>query len=52
MKGVSPMKNLVRQYGWEICKDTSGHKGGKWKLLDKKNRRMATFDALGRVVGK
>ena len=37
--------------GWVIDKDETGHKG-KWKLKDKKGKRVGTLDENGKVVGK
>lgn len=38
--------------GWRIEKDRDGHKGSKWKLKNKSNKRVASLDDKGRVVGK
>ena len=39
--------------GWEKSPDKSQqHKGGKWKLVDKKGTRVASLDPNGRIVGK
>ncbi|EFM46236.1 hypothetical protein HMPREF0580_1098 [Mobiluncus mulieris ATCC 35239] len=37
--------------GWKIDKNRDGRKGGKWKLKDKKDRRVATLREDGEVVG-
>lgn len=38
--------------GWKIEKDNAGHKGSKWKLKNKKGKRIASLVENGKVVGK
>ena len=38
--------------GWRIQKDTSGHGGSEWKLLDKSGNRIASLRGDGSIVGK
>ena len=38
--------------GWEIEKDTAGHGGSKWKLKDKKGKRVASLDENGKILRK
>ncbi|SHK65259.1 hypothetical protein [Tepidibacter formicigenes] len=38
--------------GWTIEKDTAQHGGRKWKLKDKRGRRVASLDENGKVLGK
>ena len=38
--------------GWEIEKDTAGHGGSKWKLKDKKGKRIASLDENGKILRK
>ena len=46
-------KNAKKEEGgWEIEKDTSGHGGSKWKLKDKKGKRVASLDENGKVLRK
>ena len=46
-------KNAKKEEGgWEIEKDTSGHGGSKWKLKDKKGKRVASLDGNGKVLRK
>ena len=46
-------KNAKKEKGgWEIEKDTSGHGGSKWKLKDKKGKRVASLDENGKVLRK
>ena len=46
-------KNAKKEKGgWEIEKDTSGHGGSKWKLKDKKGKRIASLDENGKVLRK
>ena len=38
--------------GWEIEKDTAGHGGSKWKLKNKKGKRVASLDENGKILRK
>ena len=38
--------------GWEIEKDTAGHGGSKWKLKNKKGKRVASLDGNGKILRK
>ena len=49
VKGKSAKKE---EGGWEIEKDNSGHGGSKWKLKDKKGKRIASLDENGKVLRK
>ena len=49
VKGKSASKE---EGGWEIEKDTSGHGGSKYKLKDKKGKRIASLDGNGKVLRK
>ena len=49
VKGKSAKKE---EGGWEVEKDTSGHGGSKWKLKDKKGKRVASLDENGKVLRK
>ena len=49
VKGKSAKKE---EDGQEIEKDTSGHGGSKWKLKDKKGKRIASLDENGKVLRK
>ena len=49
VKGKSASKE---EGGWEIEKDTSGHRGSKYKLKDKKGKRIASLDGNGKVLRK
>ena len=50
-KPVKGRKAYKDKTGWEIDKDTAGHKGS-WKVKNPKGKRVATVDDTGRVVGK
>ena len=46
-------KNAKKEKGgWEIEKDTAGHGGSKWKLKDKKGKRVASLDGNGKILRK
>ena len=46
-------KNAKKEEGgWEIEKDTAGHGGSKWKLKDKKGKRVASLDENGKILRK
>ena len=46
-------KNAKKEEGgWEIEKDTAGHGGSKWKLKDKKGKRVASLDGNGKILRK
>ena len=49
VKGKSAKKE---EGGWEIEKDTAGHGGSKWKLKDKKGKRVASLDENGKILRK
>ncbi len=38
--------------GWVIDKDTSGHGGRKWKLKNKKGKRVGSLSGSGKILGK
>ena len=38
--------------GWEIEKDTAGHGGSKWKLKNKKGKRVASLDENRKILRK
>ena len=46
-------KNAKKEKGgWEIEKDHSGHGGSKWKIKDKKGKRVASLDEKGKILRK
>lgn len=46
-------KNAKKEEGgWEIEKDNAGHGGSKWKLKDKKGKRVASLDGNGKILRK
>ena len=46
-------KNAKKEKGgWKIEKDTAGHGGSKWKLKDKKGKRVASLDGNGKILRK
>ena len=49
VKGKSAKKE---KDGWEIEKDTAGHGGSKWKLKNKKGKRIASLDENGKILRK